>query len=66
MKLTKLHWRALAAITAYLICEFYFGSCWEACRPEIDPIIRGVLAFIYPALLMLIISSVVPFIRDKS
>ena len=66
MRLSKLLWRALAAITAYMMYEFYSGSYREASRPEIDPIIRGVLVFIYPAPLMMIIIYAVPFIRNKS
>ncbi len=66
MKLTKLQWFTLGAIAAYLIYEFYFVSRWEATLPESDPVIRGDLVFIYPVLLVLIILSVVQFVRKKS
>lgn len=66
MKLTKLQWFTLVAIAAYLIYEFYFVSRWEATLPESDPVIRGDLVFIYPVLLVLIILSVVQFVRKKS
>ena len=66
MKPTKLQLLTLAAIAAYLVCEFYFVSRWEASLPESDPVIRADLIFIYPLLLILIIISVVQFIRKKS
>ncbi|MDX1331506.1 MAG: hypothetical protein R3252_00635 [Robiginitalea sp.] len=66
MKLTKLQWLTLLAIAAYLIYEFYFVSRWEKTLPESDPVIRGDLVFIYPILLVLVIISVVQFVRKKS
>ncbi len=66
MNLTKFQWLTLVAIVAYLIYEFYFVSRWEATLPASDPVIRGDLIFIYPVLLLLIIISVVQFIRKKS
>jgi hypothetical protein len=66
MRLTTVQWLTLAAIAAYLIYEFYFVSRWEATLPESDPVIRADLIFIYPILLILIVISVVQFIRKKS
>ena len=66
MKLTTFQWLTLVALAAYLIYEFYFVSRWEATLPASDPVIRGDLVFIYPVLLLLIIISVVQYIRKKS
>lgn len=65
MKMTKMQWVTLAALILYLAYEFILVRDWAAELPPSDPVIRVDLFIIYPILVILILVSLLQFLRKN-